>query len=79
MKNGFASSPSFAQNVEHAHILCSWIEKDDAKLQLPVANVADAWQVRPFINTNFIQIQNNNADYVGKTAYVVVEYTKATD
>lgn len=79
LTNGFASSTLFAQNVGHAHVLCSWIEIDDKRLQLPVSNVADAWQVRPFINNNFVQIQNNNADYVGKNAYVVVEYTKTTD
>lgn len=79
LTNGFASSSAFTQNLGHSHIATAWIEHNDLRVTIPAANVSANWQTRCFINTNFVQIQNNNTDYVGDTAYVVVEYTKTTD
>lgn len=79
--NGTVNSEVISLNIEHSHILCSWLDYENKEIQLPVVNPTDAWQVRPYTNNNnkTIQITNTNSDYVGKTAYVVVEYTKATD
>lgn len=79
--NGTVNSEVISLNIEHSHILCSWVDYENKEIQLPVVNPTDAWQVRPYTNNNnkAIQITNTNSDYVGKTAYVVVEYTKTTD
>lgn len=79
LTNGFASSSVVAQNVDHIHISNAWVVKGTNNITIPVANITANWQVRTFTNINYIQIQNNNTDYVGETAYVVVEYTKTTD
>lgn len=78
LRDGFASS-SAIQNADYLFIENAWIEHQATKILLPVANISANYNVRPIVNTNFVQVQNNNQDYVDDNCIIVLNYTKTTD